>query len=90
MVVGDRLELLRRDKAERAVPAAAITERLDVVEDFRPQFAADWPGAAMDELLLQGCVEPLGDGVIEAIAASSHRLGDAGGAACWPNASDTN
>lgn len=33
MVVGGRLELLGRAEAERAVPAAAVIERLDVVED---------------------------------------------------------
>jgi hypothetical protein len=34
----------------------------------------------VDELFLQGGEEALRDGVVEAVAASAHRLGDAGGA----------
>jgi hypothetical protein len=34
----------------------------------------------VDVLLLERCEEALGDGVVEAVAVGSHRLGDAGGA----------
>jgi len=37
MLVGDRLELLGREKAEAAVPAAAVVEDLDVLEDVAAQ-----------------------------------------------------
>jgi hypothetical protein len=37
MVVGDRLELLGREKAECGVSAAAVEEDLDVLEDLRAQ-----------------------------------------------------
>jgi hypothetical protein len=51
------------------VPAAAVEEDLDVLEDLGPQFGLRWPGAAVDELLLERGEETLGDGVIEAVAA---------------------
>jgi len=38
VVVGDRLELLGREKAECGVPASAVEEDFDVLEDFGPQF----------------------------------------------------
>src|SRR5215207_414196 len=80
MMVGDRLELRRGEKSERGVPAAAVVEDLDVLEDLGAQLGLGWPAAAVDELLLQGGEEALGDGVVVAVAARSHRLGDAGGA----------
>src|SRR3954469_4461190 len=80
MMVGDRLELRGGEKAERGVPAAAVEEDLDVLEDLGAQFGLGWPAAAVDELLLQRREEALGDGVVVAVAAAAHRLGDAGGA----------
>ena len=58
----------------------AVVEDFDVVEDLGAELGLGWPGAAVDQLLLQGREEALGDGVIEAVAFASHRLRDAGGA----------
>jgi hypothetical protein len=43
MMVGDRLELRWGEKAERGVPAAAVVEDLDVLEDLGAQFGLRWP-----------------------------------------------
>src|SRR3954454_19005072 len=80
MMVGDRLELRWGEKAERGVPAAAVVEDLDVLEDLGAQLGLGWPAAAVDELLLQGREEALGDGVVVAVAAAAHRLRDPGDA----------
>ena len=53
MMVGDRLELRWGEKAERGVPAAAVVEDLDVLEDLGAQFGLGWPVAAVDERFLQ-------------------------------------
>jgi hypothetical protein len=45
------------------VPALAVVERLDVLEHGRLQLEPVRPGAAVDELLLEGREEGLGDGV---------------------------
>src|SRR5712692_11908043 len=66
--------------SEGAVASFAVVEDLYVVEDLGAQFGLRRPGAAVDQLLLQGREEALGDGVIEAVALASHRLGDAGSA----------
>jgi hypothetical protein len=75
---------------ERAMAALAVVEDFDVVEDLGAQLDLRRPRAAMDELLLQGREEALGDGVIEAVALAAHRLRDARLAGRLPNASDTN
>src|ERR687897_966116 len=90
MMVGDRLELLGREKPERRVSASAVEEDFDVLEDLGPQLGLRRPAAAVDEFLLERREEALGDGVIEAIAAAAHRLGDPAARACWPKASETN
>jgi phage-related tail protein len=74
MMVGDRLELLGREEAECGVPAAAVEEDLDVLEDLRAQLGLRWPAAAVDELLLEGREEALGDGVVVAVTAAAHRV----------------
>jgi hypothetical protein len=58
----------------------AVEEDLDVLEDLGPQLGLGRPGATVDEFLLERGEEALGDGVVEAVAAAAHRLGDAGGA----------
>src|SRR5215217_3176200 len=80
MMVGNRLELRWGEKAERGVPAAAVVEDLDVVEDLVAQLGLGWPAAAVDELFLERREEALGDGVVVAVAAAAHRLRDPGGA----------
>jgi hypothetical protein len=62
------------------VPAAAVEEDLDVLEDLGPELGLRRPCAAVDELFLERGEEALGDGVIEAVTAAAHRLSDAGGA----------
>src|SRR5215213_7364222 len=79
MMVSDRLKLRGREHVEAAV-ALAVVEDLDVVKDLGPEIGSGRPGAAVDELFLERGEEALSDRVIEAIAARSHRLGDAGGA----------
>src|SRR4051794_24740294 len=51
----------------------AVVEALDVAEDRGPGFGLGWPGAPVDEVLLQARVEALEHGVVEAVAAASHR-----------------
>src|SRR3954451_17471049 len=80
MMVGDRLELRWGEISERGVPALAVVEDLDVLEDRAAQVGLGWPAAAVDELLLQGREEALGDGVVVAVAAAAHRLRDPGDA----------
>jgi hypothetical protein len=63
MMVGDRLELRWGEISERGVPALAVVEDRDVLEDRGAQVGLGWPAAAVDELLLQGREEGLGDGV---------------------------
>jgi hypothetical protein len=58
LFVGDRGEHL-----EGGVPALAVVERLDVFEHGRLELEPGGPCAAVDELLLQGREEGLGDGV---------------------------
>ena len=45
------------------MPAGGVVEDLDVVEDLPAQLLALGPGVAVDELLLEGREEALGDGV---------------------------
>ncbi len=66
--------------AEGAVAALSVVEGLDVVEDLGGELGSGGPGAAVDELLLDRREEALGDGVVVAVAAASHRLRDPGGA----------
>ena len=47
------LELHGRAHPERRVPAAAVEEDLDVLEDLGAQFGLGGPGAAVDELVLK-------------------------------------
>src|SRR5262245_40203210 len=75
MIVG--LERSRRLVAEGGVPALAVVEDLDEVEDRRPCLLAGRPGEAVDELDLEGGEEALGDGVIPAGARPAEALGDA-------------
>jgi hypothetical protein len=51
------------EHVEGGVPALAVVERLDVLEHGRLQLEPVRPGAAVDELLLEGREEGLGDGV---------------------------
>lgn len=60
------------------MPAGGVVEDLDVVEDLPAELFSLWPGAAVDELLLERREEALGDGVVEAVAARSHRASDPG------------
>src|SRR3954452_19064369 len=80
MMVGDRLELRWGEISEREVPAPAVVEDLDVLEGRAAQVGLGWPTAAVDEFLLQGREEALGDGVVVAVAAAAHRLRDPGDA----------
>lgn len=73
LIERDHLELSGREITERGVPPLAVVESLDVVEDGALQLTARRPGAAADELLLQGGEERLGDGVVKAITPRAHR-----------------
>jgi hypothetical protein len=59
------------------VTTGSVVEGLDVGEDLTTELPPGRPGTAVDELLLQGGEEALGDGVIEAVASGAHRAGDA-------------
>src|SRR5690242_17664076 len=59
------------------VQSLAIVENLDVVEEGSPQLHASCPGAAVDEFGLEGREEGLGDGVVPAVALSTHAHLDA-------------
>jgi hypothetical protein len=52
-----------REHPERGVAALAVVERLDVLEHGGLELEPRGPAAAVDELLLQGREESLGDGV---------------------------
>jgi hypothetical protein len=56
------LELRGREHPERRVSPAAVEEDLDVLEHLGPQLGLGGPRAAVDELLLEGREEALGDG----------------------------
>ena len=56
----------------------AVIERLDVLEDRGAQLPLGSPGLSVDEFLLQGREEALGDGVVVGVAAGAHRDRDAG------------
>ena len=60
MFVGDR-----REHLEGGVPALAVVERLDVFEHGGLELEPRGPAAAVDEFLLEGREERLGDGVVE-------------------------
>ena len=60
------------------VPALAVVERLDVFEHGGLQLEARRPGAAVDELFLEGREERLGDGVVVRVYAGTHRDVDPG------------
>ena len=63
------LELQGREHPERGVPANAVVEGLDVVEDLGGQLAAGRPGAAVKrQFFLERGEEALGDGVVVAVA----------------------
>jgi hypothetical protein len=49
--------------SEGAVASFAVVEDFDVVEDLGAEFGLGGPGAAVDQLLLQGREEAFGDGV---------------------------
>src|SRR4051794_25743987 len=81
---GHGLELRGREVAQRRVSAGGVVEAFDELEDFADQRTAGRPGAPMDELLLQGREEALGDGVVVGAALGAHRDGDAGVAGLLP------
>ena len=60
------------------MPALAVVERLDVLEHGGLQFEPGGPGAAVDELFLEGGEERLGDGVVVGVSAGAHRDRDPG------------
>lgn len=72
------------------MPAGPVVEGLDVGEDLGAELSPCRPGAAVDELLLQGGEERLGDGVIEAIALGAMERAMPASPAAWPKARDTN
>ena len=52
-----------REHGEGGVPALAVVERFDVFEPGGLELGPRGPGAAVDELFLEGGEERLGDGV---------------------------
>ena len=55
------------------MPTARVIEAFDVLEDGRLSLSAGFPGAAPDQLGLDGFEEGLDGGVIVAIALAAHR-----------------
>lgn len=53
------------EHVEGGVPALAVVERLDVLEHGGQQLEPGRPGAAVDQLLLEGGEERLGDGIVD-------------------------
>ena len=60
------------------MPALAVVERLDVLEHGGLELEPVGPGAPVDELLLEGREERLGDGVVVGVAVGAHRDRDPG------------
>ena len=56
----------------------SVSSASTVLEDGGAELASGWPRLAVDELLLQGREEALGDGVVVGVAARAHRDRDAG------------
>jgi hypothetical protein len=69
------LEVQRREHPERGVSADAVVERFDVFEDLAGELAAVGPGVAVDEFLLEGGEEALGDGVDASMSSGGGVLG---------------
>ena len=74
---GLSLERRRTDLAERRMTASLVVERLDVVEELHLRFAE--AGKPIHQLSLQRREEALYDGIVVAIAASTHTARDAMG-----------
>ena len=68
----------------------AVVEGLDVVEDLGAELGLRGPGAAVDQFLLQGREEALGDGVVEAVPSAPIDWAIPAARAFWPKASETN
>jgi hypothetical protein len=89
LIERDHLELSRREITKRGVPPLTVVEGLDVVEDGALQLTAGRPGAAADELLLQGGEERLRDGVVKAVPREPIETAMPASRAFWPKASET-
>ena len=72
---GLSLERRRADLDERRMTASLVVERLDVVEEFHLRFAE--AGKPIRQFSLQRREEALHDGIVVAIAASTHTARDA-------------
>jgi hypothetical protein len=90
MVVGDRLELLGREKAERGVPTSAVEEDLDVREDLGPQLGLRRPGAAVDELFFKVAKKLSATALSKQSPLLPIDWAMPAARACWPKASETN
>src|SRR3954447_561164 len=66
------LEFLWRQIPQGGVPADAVVERLDVLEDARPRLLARGVALVVDQLLLQRGEEALHRGVVPALGHSAH------------------
>src|SRR5438270_12438649 len=64
--------LRRGDVPQRRVPALAIVEDLDVLDDRRTGLRSGGEVGVMDQLLLQRGKKALHGGIIPAVAAAAH------------------
>jgi hypothetical protein len=67
-----RFELLRAEPSEVAVTSRSIVEGIDVVSYFGDRELSVLVDLLFDSLLLEAAEEGLGDGVVPAIALSTH------------------
>jgi hypothetical protein len=67
-----RFELLRTEPSEVAMTSRSIVEGIDVVSHFGDRELAVFVDLLLDSLLLEAAEEGLGDGIVPAIALSTH------------------
>ena len=73
----ERLELDGADVADRRVTSLPVVEEFDVVRDHGAcGLLALGDGLVEEQLCIQGAVETLDDGVVDAVPGSTHRRRD--------------
>src|SRR5258708_37822115 len=70
------LVLHRGDVPQRGVPALAVVEHLDVLDDGCPRLRPRGEGGAVDQLLLERGEEAFHGGIVPAVGTAAHAAGD--------------
>ena len=71
-----RLVCYRGDEAKRGVNSSPVVERFDVVENLSTGNASGLWHPAVQQILLEGCEETFGNGVVPTVAATTHAGSD--------------